>query len=98
MARDLTRDIQAKGGCLHEDDLAGYRAEFVEPLTIPYRGGRVYAAPGLTGGPSLAQALQQLETVLQPAPGGPDAAAYVAMAQALDAAFRTRLNDMGDHE
>ncbi|MFM8767935.1 MAG: gamma-glutamyltransferase, partial [Rubrivivax sp.] len=37
-------------------------------------------------------------SVLKPAPGGPDAAAYVAMAQALDAAFRTRLSDMGDHE
>ncbi|MGI9153602.1 MAG: gamma-glutamyltransferase, partial [Rubrivivax sp.] len=98
VARDLARDIQAKGGCLHQDDLAGYRADFVEPLTIPYRGGHVYAAPGLTGGPSLAQALQQLERVLQPAQGGPDATAYVAMAQALDAAFRTRLNDMGDHE
>jgi gamma-glutamyltranspeptidase/glutathione hydrolase len=98
VARDLAHDIQAKGGCLHADDLADYRAEFVEPLNIPYRGGHVYAAPGLTGGPSLAQALRQLESTWQPRPGGPDAAAYVAMAQALDAAFRSRFNDMGDHE
>ena len=97
-ARNLARDIQAKGGCLHEDDLADYHAEWADPLTIPYRGGRLFAAPGLTGGPTLAQALAQLQTVLQPGTGGPDAAAYLAMAQALDAAFRTRLEGMGDHE
>ena len=65
---------------------------------IPYRGGHVHAAPGLTGGPTLAQALRLLEQEFEPGSHGPDAQAYRAMARALDAAFRTRLNDMGDHE
>ena len=98
LAAALVRDIRAKGGCLSEADLAGYQAEWALPLAIPYRGGQVFAAPGLTGGPTLAEALRLLESELQPARGGPDAASYRAVARALDAAFRSRLNDMGDHE
>ena len=92
------RDVRAKGGCLSEADLASYQAEWAEPLAIPYRGGHVYAAPGLTGGPTLAQALRLLEQEFQPGGRGPDAQAYRAVARSLDAAFRARLSDMGDHE
>lgn len=98
LARALVRDVRAKGGCLAEADLAAYQAEWVEPLVIPYRGHRLVAAPGLTGGPTLAQALRLLEQGLQPAADGPGPQAYRAMARALDTAFRTRLSDMGDHE
>jgi gamma-glutamyltranspeptidase/glutathione hydrolase len=97
VARALAQDIQAKGGCLAEADLAAYQAAWADPLVVPYRGGQVYAAPGLTGGPTFAQALRALESELQPG-NGPDARAYQAMARTLDAAFRTRLADMGDHE
>ncbi|HEX2547354.1 MAG TPA: gamma-glutamyltransferase [Ramlibacter sp.] len=98
VARALARDVQAKGGCLSEQDLAAYHAEWAEPLSIPYRGGQVYAAPGLTGGPTFAQALQALERELGDRAGLPDAHAYRAMARALDAAFRARLSNMGDTE
>ena len=98
IARALASDVRAKGGCLSEADLAAYQAEWAEPLAVPYRGGHVYAAPGLTGGPTFAQALRLLEQEFEPGGRGPDAQAYRAMARALDAAFRTRLNDMGDHE
>jgi gamma-glutamyltranspeptidase/glutathione hydrolase len=92
------RDVRAKGGCLGEADLADYRAEWVDPLAIPYRGGQVYAAPGLTGGPTFAQALRTLERELSGHVGAPDPRAYRAMARAIDQAFRTRLADMGDQE
>jgi gamma-glutamyltranspeptidase/glutathione hydrolase len=98
LARALVRDVRAKGGCLSEADLAAYQAEWAEPLAVPYRGGHVYAAPGLTGGPTFAQALRLLEQELRPDGRGPGAKAYQAMTRALDAAFRTRLSDMGDHE
>ncbi|HXD42306.1 MAG TPA: gamma-glutamyltransferase [Ramlibacter sp.] len=98
LARALVRDVRAKGGCLSEDDLASYQAEWAEPLVIPYRGGHVYAAPGLTGGPTLAQALGLLEKEFEPAGRGPDAQAYRAVARSMDAAFRVRLSGMGDHE
>ena len=65
------------------------------PLAIPYRHATVYATPELTAGPTLAQTLLQLA---QWTPGGPrpDAQAYAAYARALQAAYRQRLDDMGD--
>ncbi|MEN9419960.1 MAG: hypothetical protein RI988_3581 [Pseudomonadota bacterium] len=98
VGRALVRDVRAKGGCLSEEDLATYRAQWREPLHVGYRGGHVYAAPGLTGGPTLAQALQALQQGWQPAGARPSPESYVAVARALDAAFRSRLADMGDHE
>ncbi len=98
LARALVRDVRDKGGCLSEKDLASYRAEIVDPLAIPYRGGRIFAAPGLTGGPTFARCVQTLEELLKPAPGAPGPHSYVAYARALDAAFRSRLETMGDHE
>lgn len=100
VARALVRDIRDKGGCLSEADLASYRPEIVDPMVIPYRGGRMYAAPGLTGGPTLGRALQSLSEMLEPEPGmgAPGPRSYVAYARALDAAFRSRLENMGDNE
>jgi gamma-glutamyltranspeptidase / glutathione hydrolase len=98
VARALVRDVRAKGGCLSEADLAGYEARWAEPLAIDYRGGHIYAAPGLTGGPTFAQAVRSLDQEFQPSGGAPDAQSYRAIARALDAAFRARLSSMGDHE
>ncbi|MBN4679039.1 gamma-glutamyltransferase, partial [Pandoraea nosoerga] len=89
-------DIQAAGGALSVRDLAAFRAHLREPLRIPYRGGTVYATPELTAGPTMARTLGLLQKALAPAQGGPDAVAYAAYAEALQAAYRERLKDMGD--
>jgi gamma-glutamyltranspeptidase/glutathione hydrolase len=96
LARSVAADVQAGGGALSVEDLASFRAYVREPLTIPYRGGEVYATPELTAGPTLAHALRLLQESLQPARGGPDAAAYTAYALALQSAYRERLQEMGD--
>jgi len=99
IAQALARDIQDKGGYLSAQDLHNYNARFEDPLTIPYRGARIHAPPGYTAGPSLKVALDDLQAALQaPARGRdlPDAQAYVAMARALDHAFKQRLTQMGD--
>jgi len=96
VARELVKDIRAKGGCLSAADLAAYRAEIVEPLCVAYRGGRIHAAPGLTGGPALAHCLGSLSKTLAPRTGPPGAHSYVAYAKALDAAWRDRLERSGD--
>ena len=61
---------------------------------MPYRGSRVWAAPGLTAGPTLIDVLSRLATSLDPgaAPGGETYAAY---AEALQAAYAARLRGMG---
>ena len=60
VGRALAKDVREKGGCLSLEDLASYRAHRVDALEVPYRGGRVFAAPGMTGGPTLAFALKKL--------------------------------------
>jgi gamma-glutamyltranspeptidase/glutathione hydrolase len=98
VGRALCQDVQAKGGCLAPDDLAAYRAQLTDPLSTPYRGGRLHAAPGMTGGPTFAHALRTLDDTLRPSKGVPGAASYVAYARSLDAAFRARFASLGDHE
>jgi gamma-glutamyltranspeptidase / glutathione hydrolase len=98
LANSLAADIQAAGGALSVEDLKPFRAHLREPLAIPYRGGKVFATPELTAGPTLSRTLGLLHENLKPARGGPDAAAYVAYASALHAAYRERLKDMGDED
>jgi len=95
LARSIASDIQAAGGALTVDDLAAFRAHGREALKIPYRSGHVYATPELTCGPTLAHTLRLLQQKLQPG-NGPDAAAYMEYALALQSAYRERLQDMGD--
>jgi gamma-glutamyltranspeptidase / glutathione hydrolase len=96
LARSIANDIQASGGSLTAEDLAAFRAHFRKPLAIPYRGGKVYATPELTAGPTLADALRLLNEALRPAGGSPDASAYTSYIQAVHAAYRERLKGMGD--
>jgi gamma-glutamyltranspeptidase / glutathione hydrolase len=95
IARSIAADIKAAGGALDVEDLAAFRAYFREPLAIPYRGGKVFATPELTAGPTLASTLRHLQQKLTPG-RAPDAAAYTEYALALQAAYRERLSDMGD--
>ncbi|MGB8397299.1 gamma-glutamyltransferase family protein [Bradyrhizobium sp.] len=96
LARSIAADMKSAGGALSVEDLAAFRAHWREPLVIPYRGGKVFATPELTCGPTMAHTLRLLQQDLQPARSGPDAAAYAAYAMALQAAYRERLKDMGD--
>jgi gamma-glutamyltranspeptidase/glutathione hydrolase len=96
LARSIATDVQAAGGSLDVEDLAAFRAYGREALSIPYRGGNVFATPELTCGPTLAHALRLLQQNLSPARGGPDASAYTEYALALQSAYRERLQDMGD--
>jgi gamma-glutamyltranspeptidase/glutathione hydrolase len=96
LARSLAADIRSAGGALSVEDLISFKAHLREPLAIAYRGAKVFATPELTAGPTLAHTLRQLQQSLEPARGGPDAAAYAAYATALQTAYRERLKDMGD--
>ena len=96
LARSIAADVQTAGGALSMDDLAPYRSVVRDPLVIAYRGGKVFATPELTAGPTLAHTLHLLQQNLQPSRSGPCADAYIAYAAALQTAYRERLKDMGD--
>src|SRR5215470_20275609 len=95
IARSIAADIKAAGGALSVEDLAAFRVYHRDALQIHYRGGKVFATPELTAGPTLASTLRWLQQKLTPG-RAPDAAAYTEYVLALQAAYRERLSDMGD--
>lgn len=96
LAQVILADLRAGGSVIAAADLAQYRARIVEPLAFDYRGVRLHAAPGLTGGPTFARALAALAGRLSGAvPGDPDDAAFIAYAESLREAFAHRLQALG---
>lgn len=61
VARAIGTTMRARGGLIAEEDLARYRATVVEPLSIDFRGHRVFAVPGACGGVTALQALNLLD-------------------------------------
>jgi gamma-glutamyltranspeptidase / glutathione hydrolase len=96
LARSIADDIKAMGGYLSTDDLAAVRAREVEPLAIAYGGRTIEVLPELNGGPTLAVAFDALGKVRGKIGAGPDAATFVAYAEALRAGWRQRFERMGD--
>lgn len=88
----LAADIQAKGGSLSHDDLRGYHAEFQPPLSFARGDARYHVTPHLTAGPTFRDAMN----ALPPLSGVPGPDAYLAYADGLNAAYRQRLEGMGD--
>lgn len=99
IARSLAADAGRLGARLGAEDLAGVEARIREALAIPYGGATVHAAPGLTGGPSLARALALFAERRAEAAGGgrpeTEADLAVACADALSAAWAERLAETG---
>ena len=94
IAADLIRDLQAAGSKISLADLDRYQARFIDPVEIVYRDAKVYAPTGLTAGPTLKRVLTEwLERL--PKGAAPEAAHYAIYAEALDRAYRDRLQNMG---
>lgn len=91
LAADLARG--GKASRIVAADLAAYRARLAEPLAIARGGKRLFVPDGLTAGPTLADALARSAGKLGRTP---DAAAFLAYAEALGAAYATRLETMGE--
>jgi gamma-glutamyltranspeptidase/glutathione hydrolase len=97
-ARLIAADLAAGGAVLDGADLGAYRARLVEPATLDYRGARLHAMPGLTGGPTYLAALSALAATIVPpiTPGtAPGPEAFVAYAEAISEAYAQRLSACG---
>ncbi len=94
VARLLVEDVRAAGGVLSLDDLAEHAARPFEPLVRAHGQFRIQMPGGLTAGPTLDHALAL--TAGKIAAGEPRAAAYLAWADALFAAYERRLASLGD--
>jgi gamma-glutamyltranspeptidase/glutathione hydrolase len=94
IAQAIVADTRDGGGVLSSEDLARCRARIVPSLEIPYRGYSLHAARGLTAAPTLADVLDRLSS--KRFPQAPDAAYFEALIDALQQAYHTRLEGLGD--
>ncbi len=95
LAAAIVADARAAGSTLATEDLARYRVQVREADRMGYRGARVHTSPGLTAGPTLRHVLSLMEGSFNPGPA-PDAAAFMAYADALLAGYERRLATLGD--
>ncbi|OWU85628.1 gamma-glutamyltransferase [Oceanicola sp. 22II-s10i] len=89
----IADDVQGKGGSLSREDLAEYEAQWVTPYGFDRGGAKFRLLPGLTAGPTFGDIFDRLPEPA--AKGTPDAAGWVAIAEALKGAYDHRLATMG---
>ncbi len=94
LAQAIVSDAQDGGSALSAEDLADCRARIVPSLEIPYRGYTLHAARGLTAAPTLADVLDRMSS--KRFPQAPDAVYFETLIDALQQAYHTRLEGLGD--
>jgi gamma-glutamyltranspeptidase/glutathione hydrolase len=70
IAKAILKTSAALGGTMHADDLADFSAEWVEPLSIDYRGWKIYELPPNGQGMAALEMLNIMATQ-PPGKGGP---------------------------
>jgi len=93
LAHALVEDVREAGGVLTLEDLAGHRAHASDPLVRASGAVRIQTPSGLTAGPTLNHALALIAGKIPQ--GEPRAAAYLAWADALFAAYERRFASLG---
>lgn len=89
-AEQISTALRPHGSPLAVDDFAGYRAEWVEPITTTYRGYDVYEMPPSTQGFTAIQIFNLLEGYDVRGWGEGTADYYHHMAEAVKVAFADR--------
>ncbi|MDA0979653.1 MAG: gamma-glutamyltransferase, partial [Proteobacteria bacterium] len=95
LTASICQDLATAGSRISAEDLASYEAHVTEPLSTDYRGAQLYVSGNLTAGPSIIQALDELQRQWSPG-GSPDADTYIAYARALRSTYEYRLNSLGE--
>ena len=95
-ARMIAERVRAMGGILTEEDMARFAVEVSEPLSLDYRGHRVYACTGVAGSPTALQVMAVMQ-MLHPDPCSPEDPAYWGdLADTLVLSWHDRLSLLGD--
>jgi len=97
--RKIVASIQAHGGLITEEDLAGYQVIVSQPaLQTTYRGCQIITAPFPSGGPTLFEVLDLLSGLDLGALGRGSPASLHLIAEASRIAFADRYRFMGEAE
>ena len=97
IAQAIHEEVQGKGGFLTREDLAGYEARVLSPLTGGYRGLELAFMPGATGGITSLEILNLLAEF--PSGAGDLSHRWAGLhlrAEAVRLAFLDRLRYLGD--
>ena len=96
LAEAIVASVRGRGGLLAAGDLASYEPVWREPLRFSYRGHEVLGMPpSSSGGVTVAETLNLLETYERPAPYGSVEAIH-RLASAFQLAFVDRNSLLGD--
>ena len=97
LAAKLTADFESVGMCLSLEDLKNYKTEISPVSPVKYREHEVFAAPGLTAGPSLLRTLANLQQKLSKVVSIlPDENYFEAIVDSMQETYRFRFENMGD--
>ena len=91
----LLRDFKAVDSVICDKDLSTYKSLKTNTQKLNYRNAEIHVAPGLNAGPSLLDALKELELSWLPNSDIPDLSGYSAYAKSLITAYENRLKNMG---
>ncbi len=96
VAAAVDQEMTRHGGTITAADLAAYKPEWRTPIESSYRGhGLIAMPPSSSGGVTVAESLNILETWPEPAPWG-SAEALHRLGSAFQLAFIDRNKDLGD--
>lgn len=94
LAQSISRDLQSGGSSIDLDDLADYRAFWIDTLVADYRGAQLYTAGDTSGGPRMVDFLGHLEANLDVTQGlGPYG--WKTYADGLDEAWKNHRRKIG---
>lgn len=93
-AARIVEDLKAGGSRIDAQDLGQYRPRWIEPLKHGYRGLDIHAMGGLSGGPTMIDAIAELDNTL-PSDDAFSGKSSLAFARALRRASEHRLRSLG---
>ena len=96
LGRRIADAVQAAGGLLTRDDLAGYRPDWETPISVPYRGLTVRTCPPNNEGFQILQTLRLLEPYDLAAMGHNTADYIHIVTEAVKLAVADRIRWAGD--
>ena len=97
VAELIVRDMEANGGLVSREDLAGYTVAWREPVKGTYRGYEIFSmAPPSSGGTHVIQILNIMENADMGAMGFASSQTIHLMAEAMRHAYADRSEYMGD--
>lgn len=95
IAGRIVSDLQIGGSKITADEFRDYAPRWCTPLETPYHGMCIHAMSGLSGGPTMVDALRELDETLSPGSDPLSGQTALVFARAIRQASEKRLRTLG---